>query len=620
MLRRTSQCLLPRQSLLLRPRYISTSRINRLATPTLSFAPAWGKITETLFEPAAALESTIRNTPVDLLRTCTVLASNPKDTTLQELLDRIPQFSQHQHATNFSDFLLLVTPSYANTLRTQKHVIEQALTRIFPLPTTHAHQKEAARLVAAVVDRLPRPSALDESTVGDIGAEGIALRLIHDATTISNPHVSKDSRTTLYQNSAPFISFQLDARSTPENMRPTVQLPLANTIFQNGLPSTLIYRKYTVTKDGQSLVQMYEQLCDSHRVHLPRDDGRTDQLALSVPLVPLTSARSVVACMGNIVRRLSANSGLTPEDSAKESILASHELEQSVTDYHKARGLSPRAVSVWALVIPEKTFTGGLAMAAKTLGERDLSALWKSASSHDPDTSRPNILTLLQHGARLHKVLSGGGGWGKKAGLLSLDPDTGYGEQPSAQTYTPGQHSTILSDQGDSSFLLHLDRVFSGEPEDLRKIVNKGDYLQFYISPPASSEKSSSDSHLQSDLFEPSSASPRTAEFGAIPSTVDDMPSVQQGSIKNKRIQVYPNHFGALSETGMAIFFGTSSPNGKGITPAADPATKVDVPFSRIRYQTHVAPSKQTGAGLGFSPTKPMQSMITGHCLRRQNL
>ncbi|KAK6007372.1 hypothetical protein QM012_004186 [Aureobasidium pullulans] len=648
MLRRTSQCLSRRQLPLSRPRCLSTTVSHRLATPTSGFAPTWDKIKETLkppidqFMPKTRPSYTIDTpSPADsdrLLRTCTVLTSNPSTTSLQDLLDRIPQFQQGNESGLFTDFLLLVTPSYAASLRNQKNVIEQALTRIFSVKeldkdthnTLGGNSREAVRLVAAVVDRLPKPSALSDSAVGDTGSEGIALRLIANENPIWKPELAtEDPRAALSDNKFRFLSFHLNDSSTPPHMLPIVQLPLANTIFHNGLSSTLIWRKYALQQGGKGLTQIDEQVCDSHRVKLPQqaDSPEANNLALSVPLVPLTSARSVVACMGNIIRRLSANSGLGPADDTKEAILASQELEQSVTSYHKTRGLSPRAVSVWALVIPERTFTGGLSMAAKVLGERNLPELWKTGSDHDTDPSQPNLLTLLQNGARLHKVLSGGGGWGKKAGLLSLDPDTGYGQHPSWEEIAPAQQTEPEYTQGLSPVPADLHRIWGFEPQELPSIVNKGDYIQFYISPSASSEEASAQSEPSTNSPDQTLSNVKTVEFGSIPSTVDDMPnSLPSQAAAESVVQTYPNHFGALSETGVALFFGLQSDksSSSNIHKATDAATKVDVPFGRIR--SHSQPSaafskpKQAATGFAFSPTKPLQSTIFGRYISRQLL
>lgn len=638
MLRRTSQCLSRRQASLLKPRCLSTTIPLRLATPTSGFAPTWDKIKDTLKPPIDPLGSVSQarpsytaDTPAptskDIIRTCTVLTSDPDKSSLQELLDRIPQFQPGNESGLFTDFLLLVTPSYAASLRKQKQVIEQALTRIFPVQELDRglHNKlggdsrEAVRLVAAVVDRLPKPSDLSASAVGDSGSEGIALRLVANENPIWKPQVTIDGprvEANLSDNKFRFLSFHLNDSSTPAHMLPIVQLPLANTIFHNGLPSTLIWRKYAVQQGGKGLVQIDEKLCDSHRVKLPQQLGRDEPntLASSVPLVPLTSARSVVACMGNIIRRLSGNSGLVAQDDTKEAILASHELEQSVTSYHKTRGLSPRAVSVWALVIPEKTFTGGLSMATRVLGERNLPELWKAASDHDTDPSQPNLLTLLQHGARLHKVLSGGGGWGKKAGLLSLDPDSGYGQHPPWEEITPVQQTEPEYVQGLSPVPAELRHVWGFEPQELPSIVNKGDYIQFYISPSASSEEERVRSEAPVGTPIQNTSTVRTVEFGCIPSTVDDMPSTQASSTERQGVvQTYPNHFGALSETGIAMFFGlhSSKASSSNVHEATDAATKVDVPFGRIRSrsQSTTAPPKpkQAQAGFAFSPTQSLQ-------------
>lgn len=325
-----------------------------------------------------------------------------------------------------------------------------------------------------------------------------------------------------------------------------------------------------------------------------------------MPLIPLTAARSVVACMGNIIRRLSHNSGFSPHDPTKDAILASQELEQSVTSYHEARNLSPRAVSVWALVIPEKEFSGGLSMATKALGPVDLAEAWKGSPADYALSSDPSLLTLLKHGARLHKVLSGGGGWGKKAGLLSLDPNTGYGQEH----VDPQASRDLQTSASDADLDFDFDS-FSRETEELKSIVKKGDYIQFYISPSASAE----DVLVQSDPNNQDAESLSylsTAEFGTIPSTVDDMPGAQIADDSSQSaIQVHPNHFGALSESGMALYLGNESDSHlpKDRTPF-EPATKVDVPFGRLKYRVSIGQgSTRKGTPvMGLHSTTPLQS------------
>ena len=260
-------------------------------------------------------------------------------------------------------------------------------------------------------------------------------------------------------------------------------------------------------------------------------------------------------------------------------------------------------------------------MAAKVLGERNLPELWKVGSNHDTDPSQPNLLTLLQHGARLHKVLSGGGGWGKKAGLLSLDPYTGYGQHSAWEEITPAQLTDTENIGGLPPVPTDLQHVWSFEPQELPSIVNKGDYIQFYISPSASSEEAILQSKASTGSSEPIS-DVKTVEFGGIPSTVDNMPasevSVTTVQGKTDLVQSYPNHFGALSETGLAMFFGLQSDKSSSarVHNATDAATKVDVPFGRLRSRSqkskNSSKAKQAEAGFAFSPTKPLQSSLSG--------
>lgn len=507
---------------------------------------------------------------------------------LTQLLDRIPEFpSDHSDS---ADFVLLVTPSYASTLHRQKDAIEKALTRIYPLKDLD-QPKGALRLAAAVVDRLPSPSE-SHAVTADIGSEGIALMLNHGDNSEHVPVFSTEPRAkTLADNFCRCLSFDFPDASSLKG----VQLPLANTIFQNGLPQTLIWRKWLVQPGGKVVQEREEKLCDSYRVHLPlmQSAQSPEDFSLSLPLVPLTPGRAVVACMGNIIRRLSSSPGIVPNDSEKEAILASQELELAVTAYHKSRNLSPRPVSVWALVIPADSFSGGQSMAADALRLTDLPKTWTKDLSDAVTSINPSLLDLIRHGARLHKVLSGGGGWGKKAGLLSLDPDTGY-----AKHETPMTFDMLMASK-------------SSDPEELRSIVNKGDFIQFFISPTASNEDVPAQSLEGSLSSVHRDASTRSAEFGTIPSTIDDIPSTQTAGTQTKdTVKVYENHFGALSERGIAMFYGGDD---KSPVLPSEPATKVDVPFGRFRYQAQVCDESlpKSKVGEGFAPTKPRNAHMS---------
>jgi hypothetical protein len=138
-----------------------------------------------------------------------------------------------------------------------------------------------------------------------------------------------------------------------------------------------------------------------------------------------------------------------------------------------------------------------------------------------------------------HQV-SGGGGWGLKQGLLSLDPQTRYA--------APG-------DDDIESFI----RSFKGETA-ADNVITPGSYIQFLVEPatspsePASTTKTSSSTGLKLP----------TVSIGTCPANED------QEQAMDGDVQVLMDYFGALSSQGVFV---ASSP---------EVSTKIDVPNTRI--------------------------------------
>jgi hypothetical protein len=367
------------------------------------------------------------------------------------------------------------------------------------------------------------------------------------------------------------IDFVVSGRDLSNNPRRDVwRLPLANTVFQTGSPTTMFYTKWAVDAK-EKMVNLEERAEVTHHgvsigtagLNTPRNGNRTSSV-LSIPLLPLTIPRPVEGCMGNIIRRV-----IGPD---KESVTASSELEKVVPRFFQARGEPPQPTTAWALVIPKRK--------AKELGNRTRRLLVKKLLNKEKGTTANDILwdrlwqaqpptwnTLvsraLAEGARLHRVLSGGGGWGKKAGLLSLDPVPVSGEVPiRMEDATSG-----FDGPGDFS-------------DALTPVVKDGDAIQFFMSPTSMPQI---DPNIALDELK---AIPKQRtlgwELGIIPSTMDSMPggSWQHVVSDSEYVAVFKNSFGALSEGGMTL---TRS---RGESPKASPqtfmTTTIDVPYSRF--------------------------------------
>ena len=120
---------------------------------------------------------------------------------------------------------------------------------------------------------------------------------------------------------------------------------------------------------------------------LTKSDSTSSPLGLDTILSQITFPRRISASHGNILRTLDAGKA----HGSRSNFPASAELEEAVKQSMKF-GRSPHSrVQVWALV-----------------GRNDAQSI--------------DIQKSLESGARLHRVLSGGGGWGLREGLVALDP------------------------------------------------------------------------------------------------------------------------------------------------------------------------------------------------------
>lgn len=278
--------------------------------------------------------------------------------------------------------------------------------------------------------------------------------------------------------------------------------------------------------------------------------------------------------MGNIIRGVIGSDG--------NKITASTELEQVVPQYFKSRGEPAQATSAWALVIPKTHAPYAIKATSKLLfaqagadlentrpddyehwEQKGQEALWQS----DPPHWNSMVQASLTYGARLHKVLSGGGGWGKKAGLLSLDP-VPFG----APVYSkPTKESTQDDFESVDDFSTAL-----------KPVVEDGDFIQFFISPAATqAEDVTAFQHLKEvEGFTGKQA--WSWEFGVVPSTIDSIPggSWQHTEAASEEMVVFRGSFGALTEGGLTLMRGRRLHLKTGVTYPLH-TTTIDVPFSR---------------------------------------
>lgn len=149
--------------------------------------------------------------------------------------------------------------------------------------------------------------------------------------------------------------------------------------------------------------------------------------------------------------------------------------------------------------------------------------------------------------------MSGGGGWGLKQGLLSLDPET---------SVSPETEANFDFDTFDPS------GGYPGGP--LADIAEPNSWIQFFTSPQSSHIEADTDMGM--DVLD-------SVTFGCAPSTIDKLPesTMTAAAVGDTRpaIHGFQGQFGALSEAGIFV---------RGLNSGRLGSFKIDVPYSRLGW------------------------------------
>jgi V-type H+-transporting ATPase proteolipid subunit len=361
-----------------------------------------------------------------------------------------------------------------------------------------------------------------------------------------------------------------------------VGIRLANTLFVNGIHRTMFASRWVADPATSNIV--LEHQSDLTSCSISSVSGSLSS-SLQAPLHPVTQRRKVISSMGNILRQVAK------DDGADKPIPASSELEKELPLYVRENNLMNQRLAVWALVEPSSGESSPNKRPPKPITDIDNST---SAS------------VGIRNGARLHRVVSGGGGWGKKQGLLSLDIGLKYKSHISPrnassinQIFKAAMASDRLTEGNDASSdefpaFGHFGDGDGGEITSLSQVAEYGDHIQFFVAQERSTEPSnpinSSPSSCENGDVYSGQAHPTTFTFGVISGPDDPaLPSSPRSSeAASAALLTIPNHFGALSEKGIAYasFLHTAEAanpgdDGSGIA-AQCSETLITVPGSRF--------------------------------------
>lgn len=434
--------------------------------------------------------------------------------------------------------LLLVTPSFAHWLNPSDGFLPGLMSKLYG----NVPNASALYTVAAIVDMIPNisPPLDNDECARRLESEGLSL-LVVDKENLQGKALLP-SRFGGPANEGSDLLVSIQSPSTNQSLASfthEVGLRLANTVFINGKESTLFGVQWTRDDTtNEYTVEGTVDLTSCVVTSTSSSTGASPRLAL--PLYPIGERRKVIASMGNILRQISKS----VDPTSTEGIPASRELEKDLPRYIKENNIMDQRVSVWALV--EKPDV--------VVADRNL-------------PTQEYLMQSLRQGGKLHRVVSGGGGWGKKQGLLSLDPEISF----SASACRDGLVGLDQLFQPRADAELGLPPFItkgptSGDLSLLSQVATAGDFIQFFVAvDPACVQKSDAVPSDGNIMY----------RFGMVSNAEEVYPSDATNS-RNK-VTVVPNSFGALSEKAI----GYTQPVAQG-GETSESSTKLDIPGCRV--------------------------------------
>lgn len=409
--------------------------------------------------------------------------------------------------------------------------------------------------VAAIVDKLPdirgqsgtEPARNDGQASSD--SEGLSLLFVKAEDVHGKAAAPRRIRSSGTEE--PALVFSVDGMSSNgphiATQRPVheVGLRLANTVFVNGNEKTLFGMRWNLDA-GLNRFRLNRSVDLSDCII--KSTAGTVHNTFEFPLYPVGQRRRVISGMGNILRQLAKSTD--ENDQSNTPIPASLELEKEIPRYIEEHDIDDPLVSVWALVeTPE---------IAVSTGSDDL---------------QTRLSRSLRAGGKLHHVMSGGGGWGKKQGLLSLDPEVSFSDTATRKDFQALDQLFEPREDFMSGLPPFLTQEITGDDlSDLDQTAKLGDYVQFFVSMKPGSDQSVCSNQIISD-------GSVSYHFGVVAQA--NTPEAQTVDGHQKDLVALPNYFGALSEKAIAYLQPVT--NTQANEQQQETGTKLDVPGCRIK-------------------------------------
>ncbi|EKD17223.1 V-type ATPase, C subunit family protein [Drepanopeziza brunnea f. sp. 'multigermtubi' MB_m1] len=527
------------------------------------------------------------NKPINpVQRLLTIRCDHPELVAREDVLAAVKKFqlSPDQRVTweGFAEpqaIVFLFTPSFATMLQNDASLVGDIVQTMNQQVSPKRAKALYTHIVVACVDGISPPPEMISCARDRISQEGFSVLHGPLADTLSPLWASDAHRLLSDSPTSPSIQSSITFRPDPDDL-PQVTLPLANTLFKTGRRSMLNVSEWRLGTQDDDF-----KCCKSHErtnVNVKLYHHLMGSLPeVYIPAIPLTPARQIKNGLGNIVRTLDFCNGIEEKVGP-----ASQELEPTVTEFLEVFKKEPTHIGVWALVIPEKAKHDP--NSSSLLVEWDsVKARWKPDSDADA-THFGYVAYWISKGATFCRVLSGGGGWGAKQGLLSLDPQKTYDEIPEAR------------------FDFSYGSMEEQQASALGNVAQEGSFVQFFAAHPSRPQSTQE--------FSNGPATRSSIIFGSVPSTVDDITSAQPFANVPEGKQLYDlrlGQFGFVSESGLFIHHGSRNVNAALAQDASvgpglgEHFTKIDLPYSYLRMDfAGTAVQRRIDSGPGPIPIR----------------
>jgi hypothetical protein len=384
--------------------------------------------------------------------------------------------------------------------------------------------RNTVRLISTIVDSVPRLS--NSGQLDLVPAEGIAFlaNMIRRDPWNDNDCVPASTESSDPSSTAALLLTSAIRNGPVRGMYDLVhqiRLPTANTLFANGRVSTMYRTIFNLNRSstrGHYHVEPVDRKAIS-QFYVRRNVPTTQFFVNTTSLTPITPPRRLMSAMGNVISQLEVDGKSVPASTELESVVPAFVKDNDVMTVDEK-------VQVFALVSNDGAPTHS-----------------KGGTSEDYIHKR-SLKQALDEEAHLFRVTGGGGGWGSRAGILSLDISSRFQGSP-----TPSSGIEASSESPDNANTSALPSMASRAV-----LLRPGQIVQFFIC--KHDEERKLETKAQ-DWIKARQEEKKTLAFvGVAPPSSTYKHKDENGETNTEaahNVAYHPNVFGAFSEQGLDV-------------------------------------------------------------------